>query len=49
MVLAPLISSQGNSKFDLVIMQGGTLIFMTMGGVWLLGGLSLTMGEPLIT
>ena len=31
MVLAHLTSSQGTSKFNLVIMRGGTPIFMTMG------------------
>ena len=31
MVLAYLALSQGTSKFCLVIMRGGTLIFMTMG------------------
>ena len=31
MVLAPLTSSLGTSKFNLVIMRRGTPIFMTMG------------------
>ena len=31
MVFAPLTSSQGNSKFNLVIIRGGTWLFVTMG------------------